>query len=71
MHAPCETVLLGQSQFCTVSHCADCKAYHLHIGPMTMHLKEKVFESVCEVLIDVYMRKNKHTHYIDQSIHQH
>jgi hypothetical protein len=58
-HTACETVLLGQTRYCNISHCPECKMYHLHVGPVSLHLKEDVFDSICELLSDIYMQKNK------------
>ena len=58
-HTACETIILGQTQYCNISHCPECKMYHLHIGPVSLHLKETVFDSVCELLSDIYMKKKE------------
>lgn len=70
-HTPCDTVLVGKSEYCDVTHCKECKSYHLHIGFMSLHLNEEVFETICEVLIGIYKNKNIQSNYISQGIHHH
>lgn len=73
MHDSCDTVLLGHSKYCHIAHCSECEAYHLHIGPMTLHLKEDVFENICEVIVSVHMNMNKNriSSHSNHSIHNH
>ena len=69
-HTTCENILLGQTRFCNISHCPDCKIYHLHVGPVSLHLKENVFDSVCELLTDIYLQKKEwETKKNNRSIH--
>ncbi len=69
-HNVCETVLLGRTRYCNISHCPECKMYHLHIGPASLHLKEDIFYNICELLTDIYMKKKEwDTKKTNNSIH--
>ena len=53
-HKGCQTVIIAQSRFCSVTECTECGMYHLHIGPFSVRLKREVFEDICETLIKIY-----------------
>ena len=50
-HSHCETEIIAQSESCTITRCITCDTYHLHIGPMTLRLKEEVFNSISDTII--------------------
>ena len=58
-HTECETVLLGRSRYCNISHCPECGIYHLHIGMISLHLKESVFNSLCDLLVNIHMQRTE------------
>ena len=53
-HEACQTLTVGQSEYCSITKCPDCRTYHLHIGPLSLRLREEVFESICGALSSVY-----------------
>lgn len=70
-HNSCETILLGQSGVCSVTQCPECNLFHLHVGPMSLRLNAKVFESVCQTLTAIYLERGGHKKNFSNSLHSH
>lgn len=47
----CESELVVQGEYGSVTRCPHCNLYHLHIGPMSFRLEGEIFESVCAMLV--------------------
>ena len=70
-HNICETIMIGQSKFCSVSQCPDCNVYHLHMGPISIRLRQDVFNGLCEMLMNIYMEKDVLREYHASDLHSH
>jgi len=54
----CETEILAKSRFCVIARCTGCHSYHLHLGAVSLRLREEVFRDICETLARVYLHIN-------------
>ena len=54
-HTTCVTEIISQSDSCTITRCKSCKTYHLHIGPLSLRLKEDMFESLSNTILNAQM----------------
>ena len=70
-HETCQTVTVGQSEYCSITRCPDCRAYHLHIGPLSLRLREEVFESICAALSSIYREHYGHKERMNISMQSH
>lgn len=51
-HTVCETEIISESPSCTITRCKCCNTYHLHIGPMSLRLKEEMFNSLSNTILN-------------------
>ena len=70
-HEACQTLTVGQSEYCSITKCPDCRTYHLHIGPLSLRLREEVFESIWGALSSVYREQYGHKEQMNMSMHSH
>lgn len=70
-HEACQTLTVGQSEYCSITRCPDCRTYHLHIGPLSLRLREEVFENICGALSSVYREHYGHKERMDISMRSH
>jgi hypothetical protein len=52
---PCETEVLARSQFCIISRCKGCKTFHLHLGAVSVRLREEMFGDLCGTLAGAFL----------------
>ena len=45
--------------------------YHLHIGPLSLRLREEVFENICGALSSIYREHYGHKEHAKMSVHSH
>lgn len=55
VHDVCETEVICESPSCTITRCKVCSSYHLHIGPMSLRLKEDMFKSISNTILNAQM----------------
>ena len=70
-HSTCQTVTVGQSEYCSITQCPDCRMYHLHIGPLSLRLREEVFENICGTLSSIYRERCGRRQHHNLNIHTH
>lgn len=70
-HDACQTLTVGQSEYCSITRCPDCRTYHLHIGPLSLRLREEVFENICGALSSIYRDHYGHKERMDLSMRSH
>lgn len=70
-HEACQTLTVGQSEYCSITRCPDCRTYHLHIGPLSLRLREEVFENICAALSSIYREHYGHKERFDLSMRNH
>lgn len=70
-HNACETVVVGQSRYCSITQCPECRMFHVHIGPLSLRLKQEVFEDVCEMLVEAYMDQKDYKEHAKVSMLNH
>lgn len=70
-HTTCQTVTVGQSEYCSITQCPDCGMYHLHIGPLSLRLREEVFENICGTLSSIYREHYGHRQHPRVNMHSH
>ena len=70
-HTTCQTVTVGQSEYCSITQCPDCRMYHLHIGPLSLRLREEVFENICGAFSSIYREHYGHKQPPNVNIHSH
>ena len=70
-HAACKTTILGKSQFCSVTRCAECNLVHLHVGPLSIRLRNDVFTDLCETLMEIYEEQYPRHKHMNMSMHSH
>ena len=70
-HTACQTLTVGQSEYCSITQCPDCRMYHLHIGPLSLRLREEVFENICGALSSIYREHYGHKEQVNISVHSH
>ncbi len=51
-HKTCKTEIISESSACTITRCKSCNTYHLHIGPMSLRLKEEVFNDLSNTILN-------------------
>lgn len=64
----CQTLPVGQSEYCSVTQCPDCRTHHLHIGPLSLRLREEVFENICAAFTCVYRERHGHKEQMSRSM---
>ena len=55
-HDYCETEVLAQTRYCVIGRCRGCRTYHLHLGAVSLRLREAVFSDLCAALSGVLQR---------------
>lgn len=51
-HDMCEIEVLSESSACTITHCKSCHTYQLHIGSISIRLKEYSFKSISNTILN-------------------
>lgn len=51
----CETEVLARSQFCIIARCKGCRTFHLHLGAVSVRLREESFGDLCGTLAGVFL----------------
>lgn len=67
----CNTTLLASGPFSSVEHCVDCDVYHLQVGPISFRMEAVVFESVCEMVLNLCLNRNKSTLHEAKGLQKH
>ena len=70
-HTACPTVTVEESEYCSITRCPDCGMYHLHIGPLSLRLREEVFDNVCMTLSAVYREHCVQRERVNLRMHSH
>ena len=55
VHDICETEIISESPSCTVTRCSNCKTYHLHIGPVSLRLKQDMFINISNTILSAQL----------------
>ncbi len=70
-HDTCKTLTVVQSEYCSVTRCPDCGMYHLHVGPLSLRLREEVFTSICAALSSIHRGHYGHNEHLNMSVRSH
>lgn len=60
-HRVCRTESVAEGKFCSVTICPDCQLYNLHVGPMSFRMAPEIFNGLCEMFFDHFMKQNTAT----------
>lgn len=67
----CETEVLAKSRFCVIARCTGCRSFHVHLGAVSLRLREEIFCDICETLAKVYVRINHSGDTQSHTLHNH
>lgn len=70
-HTACHTLPVGQSEYCSITQCPDCRMFHLHLGPLSLRLREEVFENICATLSGVHRERHRRKEQVELRPHSH
>jgi len=67
----CQSELVAESSFSSITRCSKCQVYNLHIGPVSFRLEAEIFENFCGMIVEFFLRNDFQVSQREPVIHKH
>jgi hypothetical protein len=71
MNTKCRNEIVAQGKYSTVTMCAECQLFYLHIGPVSFQMESNIFESVCQMMAQCHLSDKKDAQTLERLVHKH
>ena len=70
-HRVCRAEIVAEGKFCSITICPDCQLYNLNVGPMSFRMAPDIFNGLCEMFFDHFLKQSAATKKNARSVQKH